>query len=62
MASRRLRPGPHNPVPESGRRHGYENRRKAVKHGKATVDLLTEALRHALRWLERTKGERLRDR
>lgn len=57
----RLKPGPHNHVPESGRRHGYANRKKLVRHTEATIVLLEHALRHARRALERSKGERLRD-
>ena len=58
----RLRPGPTDPVPEGGRRHGHTNRRKLVRHTDATIALLEEALKHARRSLERAKGERLRDR
>jgi hypothetical protein len=56
-----LKPGPHDPVPASGRRHGYANRKKLVRHTGAIIDLLEHALRHARRALERAKGERMRD-
>lgn len=53
-----LKRGPGDPVPQSGRRSGYSNRKKLVRHTEATIALLEHALRHARRALERAKGER----
>jgi hypothetical protein len=61
MTGTRLKPGPHNPVPESGRRHGYANRKKLIKHIEASIVLTENNLLHMRRALERAKGERLRD-
>ncbi len=61
MVKKKLKRGPSNPVPESGRRHGWANRHKLVKHIDATIVLLEHALRHARRSRERALGERRRD-
>jgi hypothetical protein len=57
----KLKRGPSYHVPESGRRHGYANRKKLIKHIEASITLLEHSLRHLKRSLERAKGERLRD-
>jgi hypothetical protein len=49
-------------MPQSGLRHGYENRRKLAKHLDEAIDLLDNAIRHVKRALNRAKGERMRDR
>jgi hypothetical protein len=75
MLRKKLKPGPSDPIPQSGYRHGYENRRKLISHVDDTIDFF-EALdeviadlqyirrhgrRHACRVRARGKGERLRD-
>lgn len=59
--SERLSPGPYDPVPASGRRHGAANRQKLIRHIESTIALVDNALKHARRALERAKGERMRD-
>ena len=48
-------------MPQSGLRHGYENRRKLEKHLIEAIVLLEHAMKHARRALLRAKGERTRD-
>lgn len=58
LSMSKLRLGPSNPVPESGRRCGYSNREKLIKHLYHSIELMEHALKHARRSLERAKGER----
>ena len=57
----KLRRGPSDPMPQSGLRHGYENRRKLEKHITEIIVLMEHTMRHAQRALQRARGERTRD-
>jgi hypothetical protein len=42
--TKKLKPGPSDPVPQSGQRHGSANRRKLPRHVKAAIALFGAAL------------------